>query len=81
MYSVVLLAAFEKKGVRFVGRALLPVTDCRTDLERLYPKHVCNRWLDHGSAVAERHYLMDTDEEWTRAARVDDFQPRVAPIL
>ncbi len=48
---------------------------CRTDLERLYPKHVCNRWLGHGSAVAERHYLMDTDEEWARAAQVDDYGP------
>ncbi len=48
---------------------------CRTDLERIYPRHVVNRWLGHGSAVAERHYLMDTDEEWNRAAQVDDFVP------
>jgi hypothetical protein len=48
---------------------------CRTDLERIYPQYICNRWLGHGSAVAERHYLIDIQDEWTRATEVDDFGP------
>ncbi|WP_417750008.1 tyrosine-type recombinase/integrase [Rosistilla oblonga] len=48
---------------------------CRTDLERNYLHHTVNKWLGHGSAIAERHYLMNTHEEWSRAVETDDFEP------
>lgn len=30
---------------------------CRTDVEEEFPTHVCNAWLGHSKAVADKHYL------------------------
>ena len=40
----------------------------RTELQRQYPDHVINKWLGHSSAVAERHYLQVTKDDWNEGA-------------
>ena len=40
----------------------------RTELQRQYPNHVINKWLGHSSAVAERHYLQVTKDDWADGA-------------
>ncbi len=40
---------------------------CRTDLEEQFASHVCDAWLGHSTRVAKDHYLMVTDEHWTKA--------------
>ena len=39
----------------------------RTDLQEIYPSHVCDAWLGHSTRIAERHYLQTTEAHWTRA--------------
>jgi integrase len=39
----------------------------RTDLQEVYPSHVCDSWLGHSTEVAERHYLQTTEAHWKRA--------------
>mgnify|MGYP006275874575 CR=1 FL=1 len=39
----------------------------RTDLEEIFPGHVCNAWLGHSTRVAERHYLQTTESHWEKA--------------
>ena len=39
----------------------------RTDLQEIYPSHVCDTWLGHSTRIAERHYLRTTEAHWTRA--------------
>ena len=36
--------------------------------QRQYPNHVINKWLGHSSAVAERHYLQVTKDDWADGA-------------
>lgn len=40
---------------------------CRTDLEERFASHVCDAWLGHSKRVAKDHYLMVTDEHWSKA--------------
>jgi hypothetical protein len=40
----------------------------RTELQRQYPDHVINKWLGHSSAVAEKHYLQVTTDDWAEGA-------------
>ena len=40
----------------------------RTELQRQYPDHVINKWLGHSSAVAEKHYLQVTADDWAEGA-------------
>lgn len=40
---------------------------CRTELEDLYPTHVCNAWIGHSSRVAAKSYLLITAEHWEKA--------------
>ena len=39
----------------------------RTDLQEIYPSHVCDAWLGHSTQIAERHYLQTTEAHWARA--------------
>ncbi|MFO0013696.1 MAG: tyrosine-type recombinase/integrase [Planctomycetota bacterium] len=39
----------------------------RTDLQEVYPSHVCDSWLGHSTRIAERHYLQTTDAHWEKA--------------
>ena len=39
----------------------------RTELERLHEDHVMNYWHGHGSAIANKHHLQVTDEDWVGA--------------
>ena len=39
----------------------------RTDLQEIYPSHVCDSWLGHSTRIAERHYLQTTEAHWARA--------------
>lgn len=43
---------------------------CRTDLEEIFPSHVCDAWLGHSSQVAKDHYLMVTPTDWEKALNV-----------
>jgi integrase len=40
---------------------------CRTDMEERFASHVCEAWFGHSKRVAKDHYLMVTDEHWTKA--------------
>jgi hypothetical protein len=40
---------------------------CRTDMEEQFASHVCDAWLGHSKRVAKDHYLMVTDDHWTKA--------------
>ena len=42
------------------------------------PSHVIDAWLGHSTKVAERHYLLVTDDHWQRA--VDSRSPTGSPI-
>lgn len=39
----------------------------RTDLQEIYPSHVCDAWMGHSTRIAERHYLQTTEAHWARA--------------
>ena len=41
---------------------------CETDLARTHPIHCVTAWLGNSVAVAQRHYLMVRDEDFTAAA-------------
>ncbi len=45
---------------------------CRTDLEDLFPVHVCNAWLGHSTRVARDHYDMVSPAHWAKASRTGD---------
>jgi len=45
---------------------------CRTDLEDLFPVHVCNAWLGHSTRVARDHYDMVSPDHWAKASRTGD---------
>lgn len=38
----------------------------RTELQERFPDHVINQWLSHSSAVAAKHYLQVTPEQWEK---------------
>ena len=40
---------------------------CETDLAREYPSHVLESWLGHSTKIANKHYLMVTDEDFQKA--------------
>ena len=40
---------------------------CRTDMEEQFASHVCEAWFGHSKRVAQDHYLMVTEEHWTKA--------------
>lgn len=40
----------------------------RTELQERFPGHVINQWLDHSNAVAAKHYLQVTQEQWEKGA-------------
>ena len=46
---------------------------CRTDLEDLFPVHVCNAWLGHSTRVARDHYDMVSPDHWAKASRTGDL--------
>lgn len=39
----------------------------RTDLQEVFPSHVCDSWLGHSTEIAERHYLQTHEAHWERA--------------
>ena len=39
----------------------------RTDLQEIFPSHVCDSWMGHSTRIAERHYLQTTDAHWAKA--------------
>ncbi|MEI8213632.1 MAG: phage integrase SAM-like domain-containing protein [Planctomycetota bacterium] len=39
----------------------------RTDLQEIFPSHVCDSWLGHSTRIAERHYLQTTESHWEKA--------------
>jgi hypothetical protein len=39
----------------------------RTDLQAVFPTHVCDSWLGHSTRIAERHYLQTTESHWEKA--------------
>ncbi len=39
----------------------------RTELQEQFPSHVIDAWMGHSTKVAEKHYLIVTDEHWGRA--------------
>ena len=41
----------------------------RTELQGEFKTHVVNAWIGHGSAVAEKHYLQVTDDDFDFAAK------------
>ena len=43
----------------------------RTELQGEFKTHVVNAWIGHGSAVAEKHYLQVTDDDFDFAANSD----------
>ncbi|MBX3423413.1 MAG: tyrosine-type recombinase/integrase [Pirellulaceae bacterium] len=43
-------------------------SSCRTELENEgIRSHVCDSWLGHSTAVAQKHYLQVTDADWKNA--------------
>ncbi len=48
----------------------------RTDLQEVFPSHVCDSWLGHSTRVAERHYLQTTEGHWERAI-AEETTPRM----
>jgi len=40
----------------------------RTELQQRFPSHVVDEWLGHSTAVAEKHYLMVTSDQWAAGA-------------
>ncbi len=48
----------------------------RTDLQEVFPSHVCDSWLGHSTRVAERHYLQTTEGHWERAI-AEETTPKV----
>jgi hypothetical protein len=40
-----------------------------TELAKVYPVHLVCAWLGHAAAIAQKHYLQLTDEDFERAAR------------
>ncbi len=40
----------------------------QTELEEVWPSHVVCYWLGNSTEIARRHYLMTTDEDFTKAA-------------
>jgi integrase len=51
----------------------------RTDLEDLYPNHVCNAWIGHSEKVASKHYLMITKDHWETAKSAPRAEAHTAP--
>lgn len=41
----------------------------QTDLEKVFPRHVVCTWLGNSSAVAQRHYLRVTPDDFTKAVQ------------
>jgi hypothetical protein len=50
----------------------------RTELQEQYPSHAIDAWLGHSTKVAEAHYLIVTDDHWSRA--VNSRSPTGSPI-
>jgi integrase len=66
-----LLAAIQKAGLQAWEKLYVNLrASCRTDLERRFPAHVCDAWLGHSTAVARKHYLQVTEDDWTAASCV-----------
>lgn len=52
---------------------------CETDLvARGHPVHVVGKWLGHSEAIARRHYLQVTEEEFEKAADQGDQNKKMA---
>ena len=49
-----------------------------TDAQELFPSHMIDAWLGQSTKVAERHYLLVTDDHWKRA--IDSRSPTGSPI-
>ena len=49
-----------------------------TELEREHPSHVVCAWIGNSRAVAAKHYLQITDEDFAKATSVDDTVGRSA---
>ena len=43
------------------------------DLAREYPSKTCEKWMGHTSAIAAKHYLTVTDDDWERARAADSL--------
>jgi len=46
-----------------------------TELRERFPSHVVNAWIGHCEQIAQRHYLMVTDEHFTEAAQESVRKP------
>src|SRR5262249_15834499 len=42
-----------------------------TELAEIFPIHVVCAWLGHAAAIAQKHYLQVTDQDFERAAQTD----------
>lgn len=74
----VLTRAVKRSGVEPWGNLWRTLRASRqTDLEREYPIHDVCAWLGNTSAVAARHYLRVTDEQFERAAAVDSEKTEI----
>ena len=49
-----------------------------TELQELFPNLIIDAWKGQSTKVAERHYLLVTDDHWKRA--IDSLSPTGSPI-
>jgi hypothetical protein len=49
-----------------------------TELVRQFPLHIVTSWLGNTPAIALRHYLLTTDDDFQRAAGGEDSAKQIA---
>lgn len=50
----------------------------QTELERQFPRHVVCAWMGNTSAVAERHYLLVSEDDFKAASKPEKAAPKAA---
>ena len=46
-------------------------SSCETDLVKRHPLHIASRWLGNTPRIAEKHYLITSDEDFDEAAGIE----------
>ncbi len=68
--TTMLASAIKRAGVEKWPRLWHSLRATRqSELAELYPAHVVSKWLGNSEKIAERHYLMVSDEHFARATQ------------
>jgi integrase len=78
--TTMLASAIKRAGVEKWPRLWHSLRATRqSELTEIYPSHVVSKWLGNSEKIAERHYLMVSDEHFERATQKTTQTPPATP--